>query len=163
MPPNWRSADVKPLLHIESAFRAFGRRTTVRQTLRDLERFLVANPQPNQETRERRDAMVAALVDELLVFAAELQELEPGWSAAPACKLPEEEALWLDPERARVDPEFAQRRERGEWVSEVRERFAAWLNQRLYKKLPVGDAEHDHWEEQLKRETNMLEEVLTHA
>ena len=163
LPPNWRSADVKPLLRTNSALRAFGRRTTVRQTLRELERFLVANPRPNQETRQRRDALVAALVDELLVFAAELQELEPGWSADPACELPEEEALWLDPDRASVDPEFAQRRESLDWVSEVRDRFAAWLNQRLHKSLPVGDAEHDYWEEQLKHETAALEEVLTHA
>lgn len=163
LPPNWRSADVKPLLRMNSALRAFGRRTTVRQTLRELERFLVANPRPNQETRQRRDALVAALMDELLVFAAELQDLEPGWSAEPACELPEEEALWLDPERASIDPEFAQRRESLDWVSEVRDRFAAWLNQRLYKSLPVGDAEHEHWEEQLKHETAALEEVLTHA
>lgn len=163
LPPNWRSADVKPPLHTESAFRAFGRRTTVQQTLRELERFLVANPRPNQETRKRRDDLVAALVDELLVFAAELQELEPGWSADPACKLPEEETLWLDPERSDVDPDFAHRRERGEWVSEVRARFAAWLNQRLQKRLPVGDEEHAHWEEQLKREADALKEALTHA
>ena len=163
LPPNWRSADVTPLLRTNSALRAFGRRKAVRQTLRELERFLVADPRPNQETRQQRDALVAALVDELLLFAAELQELEPGWSADPACELPEEEALWLDPERASIDPEFAQRRESLDWVSEVRDRFAAWLNQRLHKSLPVGDAEHDHWEEQLKNETAALEEILTHA
>ncbi|MCG5549362.1 type I-F CRISPR-associated protein Csy1 [Halorhodospira halochloris] len=163
LPPNWRSAEVRPLLHTDSALRAFGRRSTVRQTLRELERFLMANPRPNQETRQRRDALVAALVDELLVFAATLQEVEPGWSADPACELPEEEALWLDPERATADPEFAQRRESLDWVSEVSERFAAWLNQRLQKSLPVGDAEHAHWEAQLQRESAALEEALAHA
>lgn len=163
LPPNWRSADVKPLLHTDSALRAFARRPTVRQTLRELERFLVANPRPNQETRERRDGLVAALVDELLVFAAELQELQPGWSTDPACQLPEEEALWLDPERAGTDTDFAQRRARLEWTSEVRERFAAWLNQRLHKRLPVGDAEHSHWAGQLKSETDALEEILSHG
>jgi CRISPR-associated protein Csy1 len=163
LPPNWRSADVKPLLRMNSAFRAFGRRNTVRQTLRELERFLMADPRPNQETRKQRDALVASLVDELLVFAAELHELEPGWSADPACELPEEEKLWLDPERASVDPEFAQRREALDWVNEVRDRFAGWLNQRLHRSLPLGDAEHEHWEEQLKHETASLKEVLAHA
>lgn len=163
LPPNWRSAEVRPLLHTDSALQVFGRRRAVRQTLRELERFLETDPRPNQATREHRDALVSALVDELLLFAAELQELEPGWSADPACQLPEEEALWLDPERAAADPDFTQRRETTEWVSEVCDRFAAWLNQRLRQKLPVGDTEHGHWEEQLKRETEALEEVLAHA
>ncbi len=163
LPPNWQTAEVRPLWHTESAFRAFGRRREVRQTLRELERFLETEPQPNKETRRYRDALVAALVDELLMFAAELQGLEPGWSADPACQLSEEEALWLDPERATSDPDFAQRREAGDWVTEIRERFAAWLNQRLQQKLPVGDAEHRHWEEQLKQEADDLEEALFDA
>lgn len=163
LPPNWRSAEVRPPLHTESVFRVFGRRRSVRQTLRDLERFLEANPRPNKETREHRDALVAALVDELLMFAAELQGLEPGWSADPACQIPEEEALWLDPDRAEGDPDFAHKRETTAWAAEVRERFAAWLNHRLVQKLPVGDEAHRHWEEQLEQETAALEEILSHA
>ena len=163
LPPNWHTAEVRPLWHTDSALRAFGRRREVRRNLRELERFLETEPRPNKETRRHRDALVATLVDELLMFAAELQGLEPGWSADPACQLPEEEALWLDPERAASDPDFAQRREAGDWVTEIRERFAAWLNQRLQQKLPVGDAEHDHWEEQLREETDALEEALIDA
>lgn len=162
-PPNWRSAKVKPLLNTNSALRAFGRRTIVRQTLRELERFLMTNPNPNQKTRQKRDSLVAALVDDLLVFAAELQELKPGWSADPACQIPAEEALWLDPGRSEMDLEFAHRRQNLDWVSQIRDRFAAWLNQRLRKRLPVGDAEHSFWESQLKDETAALEEVLRHA
>lgn len=163
LPPNWHSAEVRPLLHVSSAFRVFGGRRAVRQTVRELERFLQTEPKPNTVTRTYRDALVAALVDELLVFAAEIQQLEPGWSADPTCQLPEEETLWLDPERATSDPDFARRREAGQWVIEVRERFAAWLNQRLRRRLPVGDAEYDHWEDQLKRETDALEEALHDA
>lgn len=162
-PPNWQSAKVRPLLNTSSALRAFGRRTIVRQTLRELESFLVTNPKPNRQTRQKRDSSVAALVDELLVFAAELQNLKPGWSADSACQIPAEEALWLDPGRSELDLEFAQRRQRLDWVRQIRNRFAAWLNQRLSKCLPVGDTEHNYWESQLKDETAVLEELLHHA
>lgn len=162
-PPNWRSAKVRPLLNTNSALRAFGRRAIVRQILRELERFLMTDPNPNQKTRQKRDSLVAALIDELLVFAAELQELKPGWSSDSACQIPAEEALWLDPGRSEVDLEFAQQRQNLDWVSQIRNRFAAWLNQRLRKRLPVGDAEHGYWESQLKDETAALEEVLRHA
>lgn len=163
LPPNWRSSSVRPLLSVDSAFRAFGGRPTVRQNLRELERFLEKDPKPNESTRKYRDALVAALIDELIVFAAELRELEPGWSADPACRLPEEESFWLDPERCANDVDFAQRRNATDWVAEIRERFAAWLNQRLHRKLPVGDAEHKYWADALKKEVDAFEEVLVDA
>ncbi|MBK5935500.1 type I-F CRISPR-associated protein Csy1 [Halorhodospira halophila] len=162
LPPKWRSA-AKPLLHTNSALSTFGRRYSVRQTVHELEQFLLQNPRPNVATRQRRDALVAALADELLAFAAQFQELEPGWSADPACQLPDEEALWLDPERVSIDPNFARRRGSLDGANSVPERFAAWLNQQLRQSLPVEDAERRHWERQLKHETDSLREVWTHA
>ena len=32
-----------------------------------------------------------------------------------------------------------------EWLTEIRERFANWLNARLVSKLSVGDVENSYW------------------
>lgn len=163
LPPQWTSRDSKPVLHVESAFLVFDKRPEVRRLVNRLRRFLKADPAANKETRDRRDADVAALIDELIRFTAQLNSLDPGWTAGDACQLSRAQSLWLDPGRAEIDTEFAEDRERGEWVAEVRERFASWLNGRLLKSIPVGDAEHREWEAQLKLETDALEEVLTHV
>ncbi|AHE99154.1 type I-F CRISPR-associated protein Csy1 [Thioalkalivibrio paradoxus] len=158
LPPNWANRDLRPPLFVGSVFSrsSFGRRPGVRQAVHALKRFLATNPLPNVTTRQRRDKYLHELVDELLLYAAELHTLEPGWSAAPDCRLDRFEALWLDPRRADIDPDFASERENEEWVDEVSHGFGNWLNGRLEHQLPVGDPEYLHWKDSLR-------EVLLHA
>ncbi|EPC00314.1 hypothetical protein L861_07400 [Litchfieldella anticariensis FP35 = DSM 16096] len=163
LPPSWKSREVKEPLHTESIFPRFGRRREVQWLIRGLRKLLELDPSPNVQTRERRDEYVWALIDELVLFASQYHPLEPGWSAKPECRLVEAEALWLDPYRGEDDQAFAERREQGEWVEEVRHRFANWLNGRLQDVLPVGDAEHHYWMAQLKKKLDALQEVLPHA
>jgi CRISPR-associated protein Csy1 len=163
LPPNWKTRDVRPILHTDSAFTVFQRRSEVHALLNRLRRFLQSDPDATMETREQRDADVSALIDHLIIFTHKLHMLDPGWSADNACRLSNAQALWLDPGRGTMDPDFAERRRQGEWVAEVCDRFAAWLNRRLGKQFPVGDAEHEYWQTLLKRETGQLEEVLPHA
>ena len=158
LPPNWVSRDLRPPLFAESVFARsfFGRRPGVWQTVSALNRFLASDPPPNLETRQTRDEHLHELVDELLLYAAELHTLEPGWSASPDCRLNRFEGLWLDPGRAEIDSDFASERENEEWVDEVSQRFGNWLNGRLKHQLPVGDPEHRYWKDSLR-------EVLLHA
>jgi CRISPR-associated protein Csy1 len=160
LPPTWRSSDIKPPLFVDSVFEQFGWRRPVREILKGLQKLLGSDPAANKQTRNRRDEFLGALIDELVLFASSYSVLEPGWSALPDCRLVEAEALWLDPWRD--DDEFLQRREAGEWVEEVRHRFARWLNSRLSKHLPVGDSGHAYWSQQLKH-LDALQEVLPYV
>lgn len=152
LPPNWVSREVRVPLGTDSVFPRFGRRREVRQLVSDLRRFLESNPGQNYETRDLRDDLNAALMDELMVFSMELHRLPPGWSGDSKCRLAVEEAYWLDPGRAMEDETFRQAREEADWPSEVRKRFANWLNRQLGRKLPMGDTEHRRWGKTLERD-----------
>lgn len=151
LPPRWKSEAVKAPWGIDSVFPRFARRDEVRRQLRALALFLAGNPDPTMDTRDRVEEHVDALAEELASFAAELhQALEPGWSADERCALPDEECLWLDPdrgdpERADTDPDFHKRWLKMDWPALIGKRFGNWLNSRLDGKLPVGSVEQRQW------------------
>jgi CRISPR-associated protein Csy1 len=162
LPPNWVSRSVKPPFFTDSVFPRFGRRREVRWLVTGLRKLLESDSSANMEMRNRRDEYIGALIDELVLFASGYSVLEPGWSADANCRLAEAEVLWLDPYRD--DEDFVKRREQGEWAKEVRDRFAAWLNQQLVAySLPMGDVEHRYWTDQLKERLDVLQEVLPHV
>ncbi|HSH48566.1 MAG TPA: type I-F CRISPR-associated protein Csy1 [Halomonas sp.] len=162
LPPKWKSQGIKPPLHTESVFKRFGRRREARWLASDLLRFLKTDPPENRDTRDRIDSYIAALIDELVLFASEFQVLEPGWSADSACRLSLEQQLWLDPWRSEEDAEFAQQREQEDWAESIRTTFARWLNGWL-KPLGAGDDEHREWQARLKRQLDILREELPHV
>ncbi len=162
LPPQWKSQGVKPPLHTESVFKRFGRRREVRWLAQGLVRFLKSEPLENRHTRNRVDGYLAALIDELVLFASALQVLEPGWSADSTCRLPLEQQLWLDPWRGEEDAEFAQQREQGEWPEQIRAAFARWLNGWL-KPLGVGDDEHREWQARIKHQLDILQKELPYV
>ena len=154
LPPRWNSADVRVPLYVNSALQYFGRRQTVRRLVRDLRRLLESDSSATYETRDKRDDLNAALMDELMLFSMELQNLPPGWTADENCRLPEEEQFWLDPGRAELDEEFRRKRHDVDWPAEIRRRFATWLNVQLESSLPIGDVEHRHWSQALKTDAS---------
>lgn len=151
LPPIWRSERIRSPLHVTSIFRKWiGGQRNIRELLKALRTFLTplsSTDYTNLHIRKTRADMVDHICDETLQLAAELHELEPGWSAEPGCKLDHAETLWLDPYRGASDDAFADEYDRGEWMEEVAHRFALWLNGQLRYKtsLHVGDAEHDEW------------------
>ncbi|SEO87866.1 type I-F CRISPR-associated protein Csy1 [Aquisalimonas asiatica] len=159
LPPRWVSSDVRAPLNVTSSFQRFGQRPSVRQLVRELRRFLESDPSATYETRDKRDDLNAALMDELMLFSMELLSLPPGWSAEENCRLPDEEQLWLDPGRAEIDDAFRQRRQDTDWPLEIRRRFALWLNQALGRKLPLGDVEHEHWSQALRTDASFSREM----
>lgn len=162
LPPKWKSQGIKPPLYTESVFKRFGRRREVRWLASDLVRFLRTEPRENRDTRDRVDSYIAALIDELVLFASEFRVLEPSWSADAACRLPLEQQLWLDVGRAEEDEAFAQERKQEDWAESIRATFARWLNQWL-KPLGAGDDEHREWQARLKHQLDMLQEELPHV
>jgi CRISPR-associated protein Csy1 len=163
LPPKWRSADVKPLLHTDSIFPSFSRRPEVRASLKALLAFLKTDPQRNLATRNTRAAMVDELTDAFLQFTAELQTLEPGWSQTPQCRLSDAECRWLDPEGvAQTDIEL-HRPPPTDVAERISAAFANWLNGRLRDPLPMGDPEFLAWRKVMHAHIKAQEREGAHA
>lgn len=159
-PPAWKKDRQPKLLHRDSALESFFWFEDVREQIKTLADFLLANPDPTKETRERREALEQALGQQLAVFGAHIRnQLGTGWTRNPDCHLPLCEQLWLDPDRIELplrdshqqeDAEFNAAYDWGDWPDEVAGRFAGWLNNQLHKAglVTVGDPEHQHWARQ---------------
>lgn len=163
LPPLWQSRDVQPLLHTDSMFRRFERRARVWELVKELLRFLKSNPRANLETREFRDEMVEALLDELLQFGAELRSLPPGWSQQPDCGLSTAEKHWLDPEGVSAAVEAAGTPLPTDSARVLSEAFARWLNQKMRDPLPMGDPEYLHWRGLALAELDAEDRELSHV
>lgn len=159
LPPSWQQRNVSLPIRTPdgSIFPAFGKRPAVAELVRNLRDFLLSGPPPNVHTRNSRDELLTELIEELLFYAIELWAFEPGWSAKPECNLNRAEQLWLDFRRAEQDEVFASEWRRMEWIDEIRERFANWLNARLVSKLSVGDVENSYWTRQFGRDALWLD------
>lgn len=166
LPPQWKASAVRLPVHATSVFdRLFIARPEVRRTVRALRVFLESNPDANLATRERREELLDALVDELVSLAAELQQiLPPGWSRDDErfADLHRSEQLWLDPLRAEQPDEadFASEWLQMDWPAAVGQRFANWLNAQLRGKLPVGDAEARAWQKELLSDEDGFQQQL---
>jgi CRISPR-associated protein Csy1 len=166
LPPQWQASTVRLPVHTTSVFdRLFIARPEVRRTVRALRAFLESDPDANQATRERREQLLDALVDELVSLAAELQQiLPPGWSRDDErfADLHPIEQLWLDPLRAEQPDEadFAREWLQMDWPAAVGQRFANWLNAQLRDKLPVGDAEAREWKKVLLTDEDGFKQLL---
>ncbi|ODS62699.1 MAG: type I-F CRISPR-associated protein Csy1 [Acidovorax sp. SCN 65-108] len=166
LPPQWKASAVRLPMHATSVFdRLFIARPEVRRAVRALRVFLESNPDANLATRERREELLDALVDELVSLAAELQQiLPPGWSRDDErfADLHRSEQLWLDPLRAEQPDEadFAREWLQMDWPAAVGQRFANWLNAQLRGKLPVGDAEARAWQKELLTDEDGFQQQL---
>lgn len=155
-PPTWSSRGFKVPSHIDSAFKAFEKRSDTRYWLDELRTLLASNPTPNMRTRNRRDALLNGLLDELNIYAHIIHSAEPGWTADPACRLSQAQQLWLDPYRSMTDTAFCDAWLHTDWPSRIQHDFGNWLNARLDKRM--GDVEYRHWSNELR--TNALRQTI---
>ncbi|MBO9641526.1 MAG: type I-F CRISPR-associated protein Csy1 [Pseudacidovorax sp.] len=166
LPPRWEPSAVRMPVHAESVFdRLFIARPEVRRTLRALRQFLESEPDANLATRQRREALVDTLLDELVSLAAELQQLlPPGWTCDDErfAALDYHQQLWLDPLRAErpEEAQFASDWLWMDWPSAIGKAFANWLNDQLRGKLPVGDAEAREWKKVLLTDEDGFKQQL---
>lgn len=166
LPPAWTPSAVRLPVHAVSVFdRLFIARPEVRRTLRALRKFLASEPEPNLATRQRREAFTDALLDELVAFAGELQQLvQAGWSKDDERfkDLDYMEQLWLDPLRAELKEEvqFAHDWMYMDWPAEIGKSFARWLNKQLKNQLPVGDVEARQWRKELLTDEDGFKQQL---
>lgn len=152
-PPLWKSRQLRSPRRLPSVFdRIYGVRDEVRATVRALARFLDSQPPANVHTRNRVDAYIDSLIDELVQLAGQYQQgLAPGWSRDADVELAQAERLWLDPQRAELPEEkdFREQWLRQDWPAQIGHRFGNWLNTQLEGRLPVGDAELRQWKDEL--------------
>jgi len=157
LPPVWRTQSVRPIYHIESAFSSYHRRQNVRKALGPLLRFLKTDPDKNMHTRNQVDQQIDSLLDELVLFSAELRSLTPGWSNHTDCRLLDWQRCWLD-----SGAEFDEAAPT-DWPADLCRSFALWLNQQLKNAdLPVADPEHNEWARRMDKRLRELEEDLQH-
>ncbi|MDY0106224.1 MAG: type I-F CRISPR-associated protein Csy1 [Giesbergeria sp.] len=150
LPPHWQSREGLNLKGVDSVFGLFGRQHEVRSTVAALKAFLQDDPPATMETRERVDSFLAALIDELVIFAEGIRRGQsPGWTTLPGYVLEWNEQLWLDPLRCHEDEAFGQAWHYMDWPAEIGQRFGNWLNGRLDGHLPVGEIEARHWQTEL--------------
>lgn len=167
LPPLWKSAALRAPLGVETVFlqgRQFGGRREVRGLLDGFRKFLKsAQGRPNNwDLRNWRQRLLTELCEQVLLFAAELRELEPGWSARPECRLNLAEQCWLDPARTLNDAAFAADYRQHDWKHQVARRFANWLNQALTSDtIHPGGPEALEWHNTLERELDLLREDLS--
>jgi CRISPR-associated protein Csy1 len=161
LPPTWVSESIRPPLHTDSIFGPYLNRPLFRLT-GTLREFLVkVQGRNNIHIRAKVTELVQAIGDEVIQTATRLQELRPGWSAKPECKLIPVERFWLDPERALEDDAFAEQSAASDWRATICDRYGNWLNARIGgDRLPVGDPEHTEWRSALEQELRMLREEL---
>ena len=151
LPPKWQQRDFLQPWGINSLIETqLLNQQGVRSTLRDLLAFLLSDPPPNVETRNRRESYVSQLIDELVVLGSTAQRSWPaGWSVDSRCRMAQEEQLWLDPGRAQTDEEFRRMWLCMDWPAQIGHRFGNWLNARLHHRLPLGDVEQRQWKTEL--------------
>lgn len=168
VPPNWQSKPVTPPLRVDSIFDGWcERRPRVRSLLKTLQDFLysVKDAKNNLRIRNKRIELLGYLVDEVILFAAELRELEELWTLHEECKLNSDEQCWLNPVRADSDPEFLATYTWGDWKDNVCKRFGNWLNARLAnhkQPLPFDKDSASQWDRDLKKELQMLRQEVSH-
>lgn len=164
LPPAWTSSAVRLPVHAESVFdRMFIVRPEVRRTVQALRKFLAEAETQNKATRDTRKAYTDALLDELVAFANELQQLvKPGWSKDDERfqNLNYMQKLWLDPLRAELPEEaqFASDWLYMDWPAEVGKSFGAWLNKVLGEQF--GDVEAQEWRKELLTDEDGFKQQL---
>ncbi|WP_036231181.1 type I-F CRISPR-associated protein Csy1 [Marinobacterium jannaschii] len=156
LPPVWRTQAVRPIYNTDSAIGSYHRRQNVRQALKQLLRLL-KTAADNMRVHLLIDEQIDTLLDELILFSAELRSLTPGWSNHPDCRLLDWQRCWLD-SGAEFDEEPPT-----QWTTEVCRSFALWLNQQLKNAdLLTADQEHNEWARRMKKRLHELEEELQH-
>ncbi len=131
--PPKRDRKLTPPFNTGSIFFQRLERRLYREHIQPLRDFLhrVLHKNNNDEIKRERAYRLDRMIDDILVYAASIQNLPPGWSAKQDCRLPLAERYWLDPGRSEIDEEFRAQRDATDWSAEVAKDFAIWLSRKL--------------------------------
>ena len=135
-PPTWQK-QLKPPIYYESHFYVITLDKNTQTTLDYLRDFLMRYQFidlsiKDPERRKWIDKWLNEIIDEVLAYAAEIQNLEAGWTEVENIKLKTAHQYFLDPYRD--DKTFQSARKANNWQAVVCQDFAHWLNYKLIGK-----------------------------
>jgi len=94
LPPSWEGSNLP--YGENNFFKKWASQKSTRKLWQNLNAFLKSDPKPTRETRDRRDALMNAILKDLMGYRVFCRE-SPGWTESPSCRLPEDQKAWLDP------------------------------------------------------------------
>lgn len=163
-PPTWQT-QLKPPTNKRTLFsRFFTRRTDeeiayLRNFLLRFERIDLSIKDPKK--KKWIESWVSQIIDEVMIYAASIQNLPAGWSRAENIRLKREHQYFLDPYRD--DEKFQMLREATDWQSVICGDFANWLNGRLKGKDKQFTPQPEHtrmWKELMKKELKVHAQAI---
>ncbi|WP_431064462.1 type I-F CRISPR-associated protein Csy1 [Methylotuvimicrobium sp.] len=166
-PPTWQS-QLKPPANHSSLFYAIFLNTNTRISIDYLRDFLLRYQNIDLSIRDPKrrkwiDKWVNDIIDEVLSYAADIQNQQASWTAGDGIKLKPAHQYFLDPYRD--DDAFQKARKANDWQAEICNDFARWLNYKLIgkdKKFTPQKAHSRIWAELLAqplRENNQMIEA----
>lgn len=115
----------------------------------------ISNKVNNANIRDRRDDIIEEILVTIIHLASDIQQNYPaGWSKD--YNLSTAQQYWLDPQRAKLDTQFADARKQSDWHTQIAQDFAYWLQNQLrqnYKRKShqFGTTEHQAWASYMKQ------------
>lgn len=120
----------------------------------------ISNKVNNANIRDRRDDIIEEILVTIIHLASDIQQNYPaGWSKD--YNLSTAQQYWLDPQRAKLDTQFADARKQSDWHAQIAQDFAYWLQNQLrqnYKRKShqFGTTEHQAW-------ANYMKQAIAHS
>lgn len=145
-PPTWKS-QIKPPIFKQSFFYAMPIDKNTRTTLDHLQSFVVRHQRLDLSIKDPKflkwlDKWTSEIIDEVLGYAANIQNLQPGWSNADDIKLKLEHQYFLDPYRD--DEVYQAARKASDFHTVICKDFAQWLNRLLIGKEKQFTPQREH-------------------
>lgn len=145
-PPTWQSQIKLPIYRtsfFDSQLRHFVSKSDIdylRDFLIRFDKIDISIKHP--ERKKWVDAWVGRIVDDVLTYAATIQNMESGWSVTEGIRLKREHQLFLDPYRE--GEVFQTARKANDWQASVCADFARWLNKTLAGKEKLFSPQQEH-------------------
>ena len=164
-PPVW-SSQVKAPIYNNSWFERGVPIASVKENIDHISTFLSRFSRLELSTKDpkKRDWLVKwgkQILTKVMFFAAEIQNLTPGWSGQESVRLKLAQCYFLDPYRE--DENFQSLRQSGGWRDEVGADFARWLNKKLVKANASFAPQREHtrlWKSLMLDELLELDKVV---
>jgi CRISPR-associated protein Csy1 len=165
-PPIWQRQLTPPIKNYSFFYAGFSYQR-IKVNLEYLKDFLLRFEQidlsiKNPKKKKWIDDWVSNIIEEILFYAASIQNLSSGWSNTENIKLKLEHQYFLDPYRD--DVVFQNGRQSTDWQSVICSDFANWFNGRLKGKDKKFTPQREHtrmWksimEKELRDHTQMIE------
>ncbi|MCQ8130304.1 type I-F CRISPR-associated protein Csy1, partial [Methylomonas rivi] len=145
-PPDWQS-QLKLPIHSVSFLYSVHLQKSSRTTLDYLRDFLIRHQRLGLSIKDPKnlkwlDKWTGEIIDEVLGYAANIQNLQPGWSSTDDIKLKLEHQYFLDPYRN--NDVFQTARKASDWHTVICKDFAQWLNRLLIGKDKQFTPQREH-------------------